>query len=230
MAEGNGVPHQELRPGAQVATADGVIGTLVGVAEDDSGAQFLQIRSPAGVRTVPLGLVVSASRERITLRGTRAELDSTAARPSGALRPIDVQRLQPDAVDERVLELVEEELVPHVELKQAGTVHIRIEEEEVPGRVEFETTNEEVEVVHEPVGKPVSEKSEPWREGDDLIVPIYRERLVVTRQLVLEEQLRVRRHRVTEKQLIEDRIKRERVVVDPGEADDLVSEKYPLDR
>ena len=80
-----------------------------------------------------------------------------------------------------------------------------------------------------PVGEVVSERSEPWQDGDTLIVPIYEEQLVVTKRLVLKEQLRVRRVSTTRHELFEDTLRKERLDVDDAEAVGKVHERYPKD-
>ena len=131
---------------------------------------------------------------------------------------------------ERTLELREEELIPHKEMREVGEVVIRTEIEEVPGRLEVEAFREEVEVEHVPVGQFVSERVQPWQEEDTLIVPVYEEQLVMVKRLVLREHLKIRRVRVAEKQLFEDMLRRERVVVEDPTNTGLVHEKYPDDR
>ena len=133
--------------------------------------------------------------------------------------------------EERVIELREEQLVARKERRDVGEVIIRTEVETAPARLEVEALREEVEVVHEPVGETVAERTDPWEEDGVLIVPVYEEQLVVTKRLVLRERLRVRRLRTTERQLFEDTLKRERLVVeDPQGADSrLVREIYPTD-
>jgi stress response protein YsnF len=89
--------------------------------------------------------------------------------------------------------------------------------EEVPVRREVDRDVEGVDVQHVPVGEVVSERRKPWREGETIVVPIYEERLVVERQLVLTEQLRIRRVSRTERQEVQGTIRRERAVIDdPG--------------
>jgi len=56
-------------------------------------------------------------------------------------------------------------------------------------------------VEHQTVGQVVSERDEPWEEGDVLVIPMYEEQLVVTKRLVLRERIRVRRVGTTERQL-----------------------------
>ncbi|GEM_PF-2226544 len=132
-----------------------------------------------------------------------------------------------DANDERRLELREEQLVVRKELRQLGEVRVRTEVEEIPGRVEVDAYREEVEVEHVPVGRFVSERQPPWQEGDVLVVPVYEEQLVVVKRLLLREQLRVRRVGTTERQVFQDTLRRERLVIEDPNQTGLVREQYP---
>lgn len=136
--------------------------------------------------------------------------------------PMDVE--QPD---DRTLELREEELVVQRKMQDVGVAHIRTRVEEVPARLEVEAKAEEVEVEHVPVGQVVSERVEPYQEGDVLVVPIYEEQLVVTKRLLLREQLRIRRITTTQRQLFEDTLKRERVDVGDPDRTGLLRERFP---
>jgi uncharacterized protein (TIGR02271 family) len=92
-----------------------------------------------------------------------------------------------------------------------------------------DAVREEVMVDHEPVGQVVSERDKPWEEDGVLVVPIYEEQLVVTKRLVLRERLRIRRVGVTERQLFQDTLRRERLVVEDPQHTGLVHERYPTD-
>ena len=129
--------------------------------------------------------------------------------------------------DEQMLELREEELLVHREMRDVGEAQIRTRVEQVPARLEVDAISEEVQVEHVPVGDVVSERSDPYHEGDVLIVPIYEEQLVVTKRLVLREQLRIRRVRTTQRQLFEDTLRRERADVDDPAHTGMVHERYP---
>jgi uncharacterized protein (TIGR02271 family) len=129
--------------------------------------------------------------------------------------------------EERVIELHEEQLVADKQLRDLGEIIVRTEMDTLPARLEVEAVREEVEVVHEPVGEAVSERGEPWEEDGVLIVPVYEEQLVVSKRLVLRERLRVRRIRTTERQLFEDTVRRERLVVEDPQQTHLVHEVYP---
>src|SRR6476646_2722436 len=64
-------------------------------------------------------------------------------------------RVAPTADVEHTLELREEQLVAHKELRELGEVTVRTELEEVPGRMEVEAYREEIVIEHEPVGQVV---------------------------------------------------------------------------
>lgn len=133
------------------------------------------------------------------------------------------------ADQERTLELREEQLVAHKQLRELGEVEVRTEVDEIPGRLEVEAYREEVEIEHEPVGTVVSERDDPWEEDGVLVVPVYEEQLVVTRRLLLRERLRIRRLATTERQLFQDTLRRERVVIEDPRQTGLVHERYPTD-
>jgi stress response protein YsnF len=89
---------------------------------------------------------------------------------------------------------------------------------------------EEVAVEHEPVGEVVTERVEPWQEADGTyVVPMHEERLVVVKRLVLRERIRIRRVGTTERQLFEDTLRRERLVVEDPQHTGRVREVYPAD-
>lgn len=132
-----------------------------------------------------------------------------------------------DATDDmHVLELKEERLVARKELREIGEVVIRTEVEEVPGRLEVDAYHEEVEVEHVPVGRVVSEREEPWEEDGVLFVPVYEEQLVVVKRLVLKEHLKVRRIATTERQLFQDTVRRDRLVIEDPNNTRLVRERF----
>jgi uncharacterized protein (TIGR02271 family) len=131
------------------------------------------------------------------------------------------------ALQERTIELREEELVAHKDFREAGEVRIRTTIEEVPTRLEVEARREEVEVEHVPMGQVVTERLEPWEEDGVLTVPVYEEQLVVVKRLVLREHLRIRRVGTVERQLFQDTLRQERLVIEDPNNSHLVHERYP---
>jgi uncharacterized protein (TIGR02271 family) len=129
--------------------------------------------------------------------------------------------------EDEVIELRQEELVPHTEVEEVGEARIRTWIQEVPARLEVDAYSEEVEVEHVPVGQVVSERKPPWQEDDVLIVPIYEEQLVVSKRLVMREQIRVRRIGTQRRELFEDTLRRERVDIEDPQDTGLVHEQQP---
>lgn len=127
----------------------------------------------------------------------------------------------------RTLELREERLVAHKQLEEVGEVVVRTEVEQIPGRLEVDAYREQVDIEHEPVNRVVREREDPWEEDDGIVVPVYEEQLVVVKRLVLKEYLRIRRVGTTERQLFEDTIRRDRVIVEDPHGIDRVHEQYP---
>jgi len=126
------------------------------------------------------------------------------------------------------IELREEQLIARKDLLQVGEIELRTEVDEVPGRLEVDAYREEVVVEHETVGEVVSERDKPWEEDGVLVIPIYEEQLVVSKRLVLRERMRIRRVGTTERQLFQDTLRRERLVVDDPEHTGLVREQYSV--
>ena len=102
-----------------------------------------------------------------------------------------------DELPER-LGLVEERLEVGKRAVERGRVVVRTRVETREEVAEVDLTHEEVEVERVPVGRPV-EAPPPVREEDGvLIVPVLEERLVVTTELVLKEEIRITRRSRTE--------------------------------
>jgi len=152
---------------------------------------------------------------------------------SQAYRVSDASARDADTVCEdniEALELREEQLVAHKDLRELGEIEIHTEIDEVPGRLEVEAYREEVIVEREAVCDVVRERQQPWEDDGVLIVPIYEEQLVVSKRLVLRERMRIRRVGTTERQLFQDTLRRERLVVEDPNGTGLLRETYPVDR
>jgi stress response protein YsnF len=126
-------------------------------------------------------------------------------------------------------------------LRSAGTVIVPLYTEEISvstrklatGRIRVSTrtreheevvdqvlTNEHVTVEHVPVGKVVTEMPQMRRDGETLIVPIVDEVLVVQRQLILKEEVRIRRERKTEKHQERVKVRKQEAVITRLPADE----------
>jgi uncharacterized protein (TIGR02271 family) len=209
----------DIRAGARVECRDGPLGVVQRVERDDDGVPLhLRVREESSSRViiVPLGLVREVDDDgAVWLRTTIEEAQGFTPRPPDAVAA--TQRIEPErapAERERTIPLQREDLVARVEPRELGSVVVRTEVEEVPASIEVEGEREEIEVEHIPINEPARAKVAPWYEDGELIVPIYEERLVVTKQLMLKEKLRVRRISVLERRSFSDTLRREHVLVD----------------
>jgi hypothetical protein len=81
-------------------------------------------------------------------------------------------------------------------------------------------------VEHVAIGQVATERQSPGEEDGVLLVPIYEEQLVVVKRLLLWEQVRVRRVGISETQLFEEPLRRERLVVEDPSNTGLVYEQF----
>ncbi len=129
----------------------------------------------------------------------------------------------------RTIELREEELVAQKELVDLGEVVIRTTVDEVPGRLEVDAFRDEAVVEHIPVGEVVTERKDPWEEDGAFVIPLYEEQLVLVKRLYLREHIRIRRVGTTARQIFEDTLRRERLVIEDPQQTGLIHEVFPRD-
>ncbi|MBC8160766.1 MAG: YsnF/AvaK domain-containing protein [Roseiflexaceae bacterium] len=116
--------------------------------------------------------------------------------------------------DQLVLPIIEEQLVVSKRAVGQATVRIHtrtVEREEIASQT---LMHERVEVERVPINQFVEAAQAPREEGDLLIVPIYEERLVVEKRLVLTEELRIRRTRSEEAWSEPVRLRRQEVEIE----------------
>lgn len=233
----------EVVPGSNVYGSDG---EKIGVV-DMIQPNYLTVAggfSFATARYIPASAIAYVDPNAVYLKVTSTEIAGQPWEvvPDDEGAPAREQQLAPEqrvdqdaadltgapdsATDDQVLELREEHLVARKERRQVGEIGVRVEVDELPGRLAVDAMREEVEIEHVPIGQMVTERRPPWEEDDVLVVPVYEEQLVVVKRLMLREQLRIRRVGVTERQLFEDTLRRERLVVEDPNQTGLVHEQY----
>ncbi len=128
-------------------------------------------------------------------------------------------------VERGVLPVAREEVVVGKRVVEGDRVRVRVETGERLERVEQVLGRDVVEVERVPVGR-VVEAGEPTpearREGEVTVVPVLAEELVVTRRLVLVEEVRIRRRREEHTQTHDVLVREQRVRVErePPESPD----------
>ena len=99
--------------------------------------------------------------------------------------------------EEAVLPLYAEQVVvERLRLERKVQVHLHTVDREHP--VDELLTHERVEIERVPIGRQVDAVPADRQEGDTTIIPVVEEVVVVHRQLVLKEEIRMRRVRITE--------------------------------
>ncbi len=117
-----------------------------------------------------------------------------------------------------VIPLVEERVSATKREIETGRVrvHTRVEEREEIVRAEL--ARERVEVERVPMNVEVSEVPAPRQEGDVMVLPVVEEVLVVTKKLVLVEEVRVWRTRTIEDHAQPVTLAAQRAVVERDES------------
>lgn len=101
----------------------------------------------------------------------------------------------PDDPKTDTISLVEEQVSVTKQAVLTGRVRIATQTETIEQRLPAELSSEEIEVVRVPVDRRVDAMPQMITEGDLTIIPVVEERLVVTRELYLREEVHVRRIR-----------------------------------
>jgi len=98
------------------------------------------------------------------------------------------------------LEVLEEEVVVEKRVVTTGKVNIHKQVREHEERIVVPLLKEEVVLERVPVNRAVKTPPPVRQEGDTLIIPVLEERLVVKKQLVLVEEIVVKRHEHIQRQ------------------------------
>jgi len=187
--------------GMQVEASDGYLGTVSDTALQDGGLTYLLVRTEEGRSLLVTAEAISeVTRERVRLRLSAAELRER----SGSLSAETLLNLQRGG--SLVVPLVAERLVVGKREVSLGELRIikRVEQERSAQQVSLTHDNLQVERVA--INQPVDPAAIPVsrEENGVLIVPVLREVLVVQKQLLLVEEVRISRQQVTEQQTVSD--------------------------
>ena len=220
------IPTERFRVGATVFDASGrTVGTVERVDQ-----QFLQVNG----QPVPLAEVARAGEDGVHLAGdsvragsqppappAQREAPVAPAAPAGTVVTPDARTMEvraPDRTDDEIrVPVVEERLEVTKRATDAGELLIHTRVEQTEQRIPISLRREELEVQRVSVNRVLDPAQEPVgtrTEGEWLIVPVIEEQVVVQKQLVLREELRIRTRRTTEEQEIRETVRRQRVELD----------------
>jgi stress response protein YsnF len=123
-------------------------------------------------------------------------------------------RSSPRTMTEEVIPVVEETVTVGKRQVVTGRVRVQTVTETVEEFAHADVQRETVEVTRVPVDQVVDTAPEIRTEGDITIVPVLEEVLVVTKQLVLKEELHIRRQVETETVEVPITLRKQRAVVE----------------
>jgi uncharacterized protein (TIGR02271 family) len=118
-----------------------------------------------------------------------------------------------DERDEVVIPVVEEEVVAGAQPVKTGGVRVEKHVETRIRKIETPLLHEEVEIRRVPVNRVVSEVPPVRKKGSVIIVPVVEEELVVTKRLVLKEEVHLVKRRTRDRYVKEVALDRERAEV-----------------
>ena len=98
-----------------------------------------------------------------------------------------------NAAQDQVIPLMSEQLEVSTRTVETGTVRLSKHTEERTETLDIPLTRVQWQVEHVPVNRVVGEKPDIRQEGETTVYPVVEERLVVLRELVLLEEVRVTR-------------------------------------
>ena len=121
--------------------------------------------------------------------------------------------------DREVIQLVEEQLTIGKRVIAGGTVRVSTRTETHDEIAEVVLDRAEVDVERVPIERAIDTAPSIRHEGDTMIVPVIEERLVVTKQLYLVEELHIRQRTTqhTEKHAVS--LRRQHAVIERTDAD-----------
>lgn len=106
---------------------------------------------------------------------------------------------RPDAPPAHVrVPVVEEQLKIAKHVRPVGRVVVTIKPGVRTKNIQMPVTRQEVDVERVPINRVVEKLFPQRQEGDTTIIPVFEEELVVTRQLVLKEEIRITRRQTTQ--------------------------------
>ncbi|HEX6606900.1 MAG TPA: YsnF/AvaK domain-containing protein [Chloroflexia bacterium] len=216
----------ECRPGMAVECLGHRLGTLSGV-EGTGAAQMLAIRPDKGHTNEPLlqipgryiaqvldnTVLLNITCEEATEIGRGATPAAVPASPDVETTPAapivtDIAPGEPLTVP-----LVEETLVPVTQWHEAGALEVHKTVQTVTQELDVPVRYEEATVERVPLNRVLADDEQPAQrqEGDTLIVPVVREELVVVKQRILVEELRITKQTRTVTRHFAEPVRREEV-------------------
>ena len=200
-----------IETGAGVEATDGRLGTVdeVILHPDGGGVAYVIVRRGWSNEQllIPAELIQSVPGPR----EVRLSVSREEARVRAQEVPSEALLLARDRGSEVVIPIVEERLIPDKRAVELGELRIHKHVDEVEEAVRQAVTRDDLIVERVQIDRPLDAPVESRQEGEWTVFPIMREVLVVKKQLILVEEVRVRTQRVTEEQEVRELTRHERL-------------------
>jgi uncharacterized protein (TIGR02271 family) len=128
------------------------------------------------------------------------------------MRP-EPEPIPSEETDDIVIPVVEEEIATGIRAVKTGAVRVDKHVEKRVRRVHAPLIHEDVEVRRVPINRVITAMPKPRKRGGTVIVPVVEEEIVVTKRLVLKEEIHMVKRRTRQQVTKEVEVNREQAVV-----------------
>ena len=195
---------RDYAKGTPVRTSDGPFGSIEEVVADRAAEHESVLR----VRRDSDGEVIDVPAHFIDL--ARSNADAVVLNTAfGGVDTVATATTSTSAADELIIPVREEVLVPETRETDLGKVIVHKRVEDVPVSTSVDLERDQVAVERVEINERVESVPGPRQEGDTLIIPVVEEVLYTEKRLMLREEIRITKQRLTEAVGIEETLKRE---------------------
>lgn len=211
---------RDYAQGTPVRTQNDSFGTIEEVVADRAAASESVLR----VRRESDGSVIDVPAHVIdTARSNADEVVLLA----GFEQPVAAATT--DKADELIIPVREEVLVPVTRETDLGKVIVHKRVEDVPVSSSVDLGRDQVAVERVEINETIDTMPGPRQEGDTLIIPVVEEVLYTEKRLMLREEIRITKQRLTEAVGIEETLKREVVEFEERRAGTIADTLDPIE-
>ena len=170
---------------------------------------------------IPFSAISRVEHDRVYLAVAKDQMeeqgwDEAPPRGAGVMSATNLQRGQERMEDQRTMQLREEQLRAHKELREAGEVEIRKEVVAEQQTLHVPVTREEVVIERHPVDRAEGARRAAGEigAGETLRVPVREEQVTVDKDTVVTEEIEVGKRQVQDTQRVSETVRREEAVLD----------------
>jgi len=124
------------------------------------------------------------------------------------------EQSEPRDVERIAIPVHEETLEARVHAVESGRIRVRKHAETEPVELSVDAARDDVTIERVPVDRPVETAPQPWQDGDTLVIPVVEEVIVTETRLVVREEIRITRRRVTDQIPVHAELRKERVEIE----------------